>query len=57
VLERARAGIRSRVAALADDRYLHTDLQQAIQHVACGELIAAAADIDLPGCVAFDRST
>jgi histidine ammonia-lyase len=56
VLERARAGIRARVPALADDRYLHADLQLAIRHVTDDELIAAAGDIDLPGCVAYDRS-
>jgi histidine ammonia-lyase len=52
-LERARAGLRRAVPALGDDRYLHADLQAACAHVAAGELIAAAGDIALPGCVSF----
>ena len=55
-LEHARAGIRARVPALDDDRYLHLDLQAAIAHVGRGELIAASAEIELPGCVTFARS-
>jgi histidine ammonia-lyase len=56
-LERARAGLRSVVAALGDDRYLHADLQAARAHVAAGELIAAAGDIALPGCVTFTHES
>jgi histidine ammonia-lyase len=55
-LERARAGIRARVPALDDDRFLHADLQAAIAHVGAGELLAAVGKLELPGCVAFARS-
>jgi histidine ammonia-lyase len=55
-LERVRAGIRRLVPALAEDRYLHADLQAAIAHVTSGSLIDAAAAIDLPGCIEFDRA-
>jgi histidine ammonia-lyase len=56
-LERARASLRAVVPALGDDRYLHTDLQAARTHVAAGQLIAAASDIALPGCVSFTHET
>jgi histidine ammonia-lyase len=54
-LERTRAGLRAIVPALDQDRYLHTDLQAASDHVAAGALIETAAPIPLPGCVDFGR--
>lgn len=56
-LERARAGLRAQVPALAEDRYLHADLQAANAHVGAGHLIAAVGDVALPGCVSFTRAT
>ena len=47
-LEAVRATLRSRVPALAEDRYMHPDLAAAASLVGSGE-IAAAAGLDLPG--------
>jgi histidine ammonia-lyase len=50
-LEAVRALVRAHVAPIAQDRYLHTDLSQAIALVRSGELLQAIAGIDLPGIV------
>jgi len=50
-LEAVRALVRAHVAPIAQDRYLHTDLSQAIALVRSGELLQAIVGVDLPGIV------
>jgi histidine ammonia-lyase len=47
-LEAVRALLRSRVATLNDDRYLHSDMQDAIGLVRSGAVTRAVTGIDLP---------
>jgi histidine ammonia-lyase len=49
VLEAVRRLVRERIAPLTNDRYLHTDLNSAIELVRSGAVVRAAAAIDLPG--------
>jgi histidine ammonia-lyase len=47
-LEAVRALLRTRVATLNDDRYLHPDMQEAIALVRSGAVTYAVTGIDLP---------
>jgi histidine ammonia-lyase len=48
-LEGVRAVVRDRVAALDEDRYLHTDLNEAIDLVHEGTIVKLVSSIPLPG--------
>jgi histidine ammonia-lyase len=48
-LEAVRSVVRDRVAELDEDRYLHTDLNEAIALVHEGTIVKAASSIGLPG--------
>jgi histidine ammonia-lyase len=48
-LEAVRARLRARVPHLADDRYFHPDIAQAVGLVRSGDIIGAAAGVVLPG--------
>jgi histidine ammonia-lyase len=48
-LESVRKAVRALVPTLVDDRYLHTDLQHALELVRSGAVVRAAADVTLPG--------
>jgi histidine ammonia-lyase len=48
-LEAVRKTVRALVPTLVDDRYLHTDLQHALELVRSGAVVRAAADVALPG--------
>jgi histidine ammonia-lyase len=48
-LEAVRAIVRDRVPTLDDDRYLHTDINEATHLVRTGAVVKAASSIDLPG--------
>jgi histidine ammonia-lyase len=47
-LESVRGLLRSHVPTLSDDRYLHADMQRAIQLVRSGDVAAAAIGVKLP---------
>jgi histidine ammonia-lyase len=47
-LEAVRKLVRERIAPLSDDRYLHTDLKNAIELVRSGAVVHAAAGVTLP---------
>jgi histidine ammonia-lyase len=51
-LEAVRALVRTHIAPIAKDRYLHTDMSQAIALVRSGALLRSIAGIDLPGIAA-----
>lgn len=51
VLESVRALIRSRVPPLGDDRFLHPDLQNALELVRTGAVVRAASKVQLPELV------
>jgi histidine ammonia-lyase len=51
-LERARAALRAKVPTLADDRYLHPDIEAACALVGEGALPEAAAGLSLPSMLA-----
>jgi histidine ammonia-lyase len=48
VLEAVRKTVRSRVAPLGDDRFLHPDLQSALELVRTGAIVRAASSVPLP---------
>jgi histidine ammonia-lyase len=48
VLESVRKTVRERVAPLGDDRYLHPDLQNALELVRTGAIVRAASSVPLP---------
>ncbi len=48
-LESVRGVVRGRVATLEDDRYLHTDINEATDLVRSGAVVKAASAINLPG--------
>jgi histidine ammonia-lyase len=48
VLEAVRKTVRSRVEPLGDDRFLHPDLQSALELVRTGAIVRAAASVPLP---------
>jgi histidine ammonia-lyase len=50
-LEAVRRAVRSRIAPLVDDRFLYPDLQAAHDLVQSGAILAAAAEVALPGVV------
>jgi histidine ammonia-lyase len=47
-LEAVRKLVRERIAPLSDDRYLHTDLKNAIELVRSGAVVHAATGVTLP---------
>jgi histidine ammonia-lyase len=47
-LEAVRKLVRERIEPLTDDRYLHTDLNSAIDLVRSGAVLKAAASVPLP---------
>jgi histidine ammonia-lyase len=47
-LEAVRSVLRDHVDTLGDDRYLHSDLNEAIELVHAGTVVKAASSIDLP---------
>ncbi len=53
VLEAVRALVRSEIARLEDDRYLHADMNRAMSMVRSGAVIEAARGIALPTAMAF----
>src|SRR5690348_5746349 len=48
-LETVRTIVRERIPALGDDRYMHTDMEAAIDLVRNGDVIRAASAVTLPG--------
>jgi histidine ammonia-lyase len=48
-LEAVRHAVRSRIAPLAEDRFLYPDLQAAHELVQSGAILAAASEVALPG--------
>ncbi len=48
-LEAVRSLVRAHIAPLSDDRYLHTDMHEAIALVRSGAVVKAAAGVPLPG--------
>jgi histidine ammonia-lyase len=48
-LEAVRSLVRTHIAPLSDDRYLHTDMHEAIMLVRSGAVVKAAAGVPLPG--------
>jgi histidine ammonia-lyase len=48
VLEAVRKTVRARIATLGDDRFLHPDLQAALELVRTGAIVRAAASVPLP---------
>ena len=47
-LEAVRGALRARVPTLADDRYLHPDMEAATDLVRTGAVVRAVGDIGLP---------
>jgi histidine ammonia-lyase len=54
VLEAVRRTVRERIPTLGDDRFLHPDLQNALELVRTGAIVRAAASVPLPS-VAVSR--
>ncbi len=52
VLEAVRKTVRERIAPLGDDRFLHPDLQAALELVRTGAIVRAASSVPLPGVAA-----
>jgi histidine ammonia-lyase len=54
VLENVRQTVREQIPTLVDDRFLHPDLQNALELVRTGAIVRAAASVPLPS-VAVSR--
>jgi histidine ammonia-lyase len=49
-----RSLVREKIPTLADDRYLHADMNEAIELVRSGAVVKAAKSIKLPSLTEFE---